>query len=108
VGRRVTRVPHFRSAKVIASAHFVADLKAQVAWLRRDREGQWVDRLEGELNEARELLSSLPFAGVPHSSEAGVRSLLLRGLPFVIWYATKGRKQVLLLRLFHVRQFRVR
>lgn len=72
------------------------------------REAAWVRRLEEELTSARDLLARFPLAGSPGTGEAGsFRRLVLRRLPFLVWY-TVEKRGVLLLRLFHVRQDRPR
>jgi plasmid stabilization system protein ParE len=59
------------------------------------------------LREARQLLQAFPLSGAATDprSESGPRRLILRRLPFVIWYvAVPHAREVRLLRLFHVRQ----
>ena len=88
---------------------FVLDLEAQLVWLRAQGLDDRVEGLRAGLAEARALLSRLPRAGAAVEERAGVelRKLLLRKLPFVVWYVVEDG-EVVLLRLFHVRQDRSR
>jgi plasmid stabilization system protein ParE len=94
---------------VIVRASFVADLKTQVAWLRANERPERVVGLRSGLAEARTLLARFPEAGTRVEERDGVvlRKLVLRKLPFAIWYVV-GHDGVHLLRLFHVRQDRPR
>jgi plasmid stabilization system protein ParE len=87
---------------------FVKDVKAQVAWLEGEGRGDQTDGLEVALEEAVSLLASQNGVGALEASEGGLelRRLLLRRLPFVIWFQAGPGREVWLLRLFHVRQAR--
>lgn len=95
--------------RVIVRASFAADVTAQVIWLRaNDREG-WVAGLRSGVAESRSLLARFPDAGarIEERDGAVLRKLVLRKLPFAIWYVVDD-EGVCLLRLFHVRQDRLR
>lgn len=95
--------------RVIVRASFVSDVKAQVAWLRANDRSEWVVGLRSGLAEARSLLARLPEVGARIEERDGVvlRKLVLRKLPFAVWYVVED-EGVCLLRLFHVRQDRHR
>ncbi|MGQ0504407.1 MAG: type II toxin-antitoxin system RelE/ParE family toxin [Myxococcaceae bacterium] len=89
-----------RAARVALAKHFVQDVKAQVAFLREQGRNTHTGNLRIELNDVRALLATTPHAG----REIGpLRQILLRTLPFVVWYRV-DRGRVLLVRLFHARQ----
>ncbi|WP_437854780.1 type II toxin-antitoxin system RelE/ParE family toxin [Sorangium sp. So ce363] len=105
-GRRVGRRVRFRR-------EFARDLRDQVRWLDENRGIEQVERLRTGLDEAIELLARFPGIGPAEAKDdedrAVVRRLLLRKLPYVIWYLVdaSGRDGDLwLLRLFHARQQR--
>ncbi|WP_437483901.1 type II toxin-antitoxin system RelE/ParE family toxin [Sorangium sp. So ce1014] len=92
---------------------FACDLRDQVRWLEENRGSAWVERLRTGLDEAVELLARFPAIGPaePKNDEdrAVVRKLLLRKLPYVIWYladTSDPGADLWLLRLFHARQDR--
>jgi plasmid stabilization system protein ParE len=91
-------------------ADFLSDLTSQLAWLAREGQRERIDRLEGGIDEVIELLSEFPSVGVLEATEGRtqLRRLILRRLPFVVWFRTGGSADVWLLRLFHVRQDRPR
>ncbi|MFN0062124.1 MAG: type II toxin-antitoxin system RelE/ParE family toxin [Myxococcaceae bacterium] len=106
MGRRhgtVRRRARSGGTQVVATSAFTSDLKAQIRWVESRHTVVWVQRLEQELESARDLLGAFPLAGVNVSDAGPVRKLLLRRLPFVIWYVVRDGR-VILLRLFHVRQ----
>ncbi|MDQ3037300.1 MAG: hypothetical protein M3Y87_33205 [Myxococcota bacterium] len=94
---------------VVVRASFVADVRAQVAWLRANDRRDWILGLRSGLAEARALLARAPAAGARIDERDGVelRKLVLRKLPFAAWYVVEDRS-VCLLRLFHARQDRPR
>ncbi len=93
-------------------AEFAADVEAQLVWLAEHRDASWIDGLEAGIGEAIELVESAPFAGVASGREGGrvLRKLILRQLPFVVWYGhdekLNAASTIWFLRLFHVRQDR--
>ncbi len=95
--------------RVVVRASFAADAKAQVAWLRAHDRAEWTVGLRSGLAEVRSLLARFPDAGVRVEERDGVvlRKLVLRKLPFAVWYVVDD-DSVCLLRLFHVRQHRPR
>ncbi len=93
--------------RVIVQETFAEDVRAQAARLRRARDDRRLAGLEPGLREARQLLQTFPLAGAAADPRltGGPRRLILRRLPFVIWYvAVPGAREVRLLRFFHVRQ----
>ena len=90
---------------------FILDLQAQVSWLRQHRDAEYVERLRDGIFNARRLLAAKPGVGSPQLADGSItiRKLLLRDLPFVIWYfhdELAPRADVWLFRLFHARQDR--
>ncbi|AUX37987.1 MULTISPECIES: type II toxin-antitoxin system RelE/ParE family toxin [Sorangium] len=92
---------------------FARDLRDQARWLGENRGSEWVERLRTGLDEAIELVARLPAIGPAESKDsqdrAVVRRLLLRKLPYVVWYLADDSApdaDVWLLRLFHARQQR--
>jgi plasmid stabilization system protein ParE len=89
---------------------FLADVRKQVRWLERHREKRWMLRLREAIREATRAVARFPALGSPVSyghpgDPASLRKLVLRDVPFVIWYAVAD-DDVWLLRLFHARQKR--
>lgn len=86
---------------------FRADVRAQIAWLRRHRDASWVTGLRDGLREARVLLGRYPGAGSLLEDREGavLRKLVLRRQPFNVLYVHDGM-EVHLLQLFHHRQAR--
>ncbi|AUX43412.1 uncharacterized protein SOCE26_048600 [Sorangium cellulosum] len=92
---------------------FARDLRDQVRWLQENRGIEWVERLRTGLDEAIELVARFPGLGPAEAKHDGdqtvVRKILLRKLPFVVWYlvdAADPGSDIWLLRLFHARQER--
>lgn len=87
---------------------FIRDVKAQVEWLEGEGRSEQTDGLEAALAEATMLLAARNGVGALEATESGLelRRLLLRRLPFVIWFQAGPGREVWLLRLFHVRQAR--
>ncbi|WP_437730615.1 type II toxin-antitoxin system RelE/ParE family toxin [Sorangium sp. So ce1335] len=92
---------------------FARDLEAQVRWLQENRGVEWVERLRVGLDEAIELVSRFPAIGPAEAKNdeegAVVRKLLLRRLPYVVWYfadVSDPGSDIWLLRFFHARQER--
>ena len=88
---------------------FILDLQAQVSRLRQHRDAEYGERLRDGIFQARRLLAAKPGVGSPQLADGSIaiRKLLLRDLPFVIWYSydeLAPRADVWLLRLFHARQ----
>jgi plasmid stabilization system protein ParE len=83
-------------AKIRVRDSFRADVRAQIAWIRRIRAG---------LREARQLHARFPGAGVGVEDRAAgeLRKLVLRQLPFNVLYI-RAKNTVWLVRLFHHRQ----
>ena len=96
-------------AVVRTRASFLADVRVRVAWLTRHRDVSHVTQLRTGLQEVRSLLARFPTAGpsLERRERLVLRSVLLRRLPFVVFYVVEG-KDVWLLRLFHHRQDRLR
>lgn len=99
--------------RVRLHADFVDDVAAQVAWLVEQDRPDWIDGLRRGIDEAIALCESQPGAGVPidQRDEIVLRKLILRRLPFVVWYAHdegSERADLWFLRLFHARQDRPR
>jgi plasmid stabilization system protein ParE len=94
---------------VVFAREFRTDLQARTRRLLAEDREDWADRLMDEVAAAAALLANSPHIGPVESHQQGreVRRLLLRTLPFVVWYSVRDKK-VLVLRLFHVRQRRVR
>lgn len=87
---------------------FRAALLAQEAWLQDHARTTWVEGLREGIADAAGLLTTLPRAGVLDGA-GPLRTLLLRRLPFTLWYALdEPAREVVVLRLFHVRQYRPR
>jgi plasmid stabilization system protein ParE len=94
--------------KVWFHRDFSRDLNAQAAWLQRNDRAEWVGPLRQAVIEAAVLLAATPHAGVRDAS-APLFKLVLRKLPFVVWYAAPGPgEDVVMLRLFHTKQNRAR
>lgn len=88
---------------------FEVDFAAQLRWLEERKERAWIQRLADELEGVTELLSSFPGAGrlVAEDGPVALRQVVLRQLPYLVWYAydrAAPRAEVWLLRLFHARQ----
>jgi plasmid stabilization system protein ParE len=90
---------------VVFAREFRSDLQAQTRRLVADERADWAIRLMDEIDSAARLLAATPQVGVVELRKKGreVRRLLLRTVPFVLWYSLLERK-VVVLRLFHVRQ----
>ena len=91
---------------------FLADLEAQVLWLDRNRDARRILRLREAVYEATRALARFPNMGAPvalgdprDAAAEPLRKLILRGVPFIVWYAIAG-DDVWLFRLFHARQER--
>jgi len=97
------------NAEVVFTDDFRADLRAQTRHLIEDDRSDWAERLIKEVELVATLLRRSPLAGAMELNQGGrsIRRLVLRKLPFVVWYhrAERSRK-VVVFRLFHVRQSR--
>lgn len=98
------------TARVRLHADFLRDLTSQLAWLVAKGEQGKIDHLEVGIEEAIALLSEFPLVGILEAAEGTLelRRLILRRLPYVVWFQAGPSKDVWLLRLFHVRQDRPR
>ena len=101
------------SVRARIHADFMADLRAQLRWLTRNRDRSEIEHLRGAIDEAIDLLSRFPNTGSIERQEtsAVLRRLILRRLPYVVWFVRETRRpdaDVWLLRLFHARQSRRR
>jgi plasmid stabilization system protein ParE len=92
---------------VVFARAFASDVQSRVRWLLAQDREEWAIRLGAEIEAAASLLNAAPRAGVVvrRDSAREMRRLVLRSLPFVLFYSLRGRK-VVVLRLFHVRQSR--
>jgi plasmid stabilization system protein ParE len=93
------------------AASFRRDLRAQAKWLRRLDQDDWIAALGTALDEAMTLLSEQPRIGAveARAGRSTLRRLVLRRVPYVVWYGVSpsgGALDVWLLRLFHARQRR--
>lgn len=88
-------------------ASFAADVDAQVARLRARGDHDRIDGLRAGIREAKRLLARFPAAGtrLDDRPDATLRRLVLRKLPFVVWYVVT-EDELSLVRLFHARQHR--
>jgi plasmid stabilization system protein ParE len=99
------------TVRVVFTKEFRADLQAQTRWLLAEDKPDWAKRLIEEVEAAAMLLGASPAAGPieVRRKNREVRRLVLRRLPFVVWYHWRtATKKVVVLRLFHVRQRRDR
>lgn len=86
---------------------FRRDLRGQLSWLAEHRDADYIARLRDGISDLRALLADLPRAGPPVAidGEITLRKILLRDLPYVVWFADdEARSEVWLMRLFHARQ----
>lgn len=89
---------------------FLADLAEQVRWLEGNRDATWIERLRDAVAEAMDAIARFPEMGVaagslgpPDTGAGTLRKLVLRHMPFVLWYHVGG-DDIRVLRLFHARQ----
>lgn len=97
------------NATVVFTDDFRADLRARTRRLLADDRRDWAGRLMEEVELLALLLGASPRAGAVELRRDGreIRRVVLRRLPFVVWYHFRSReKKVVVLRLFHVRQRR--
>jgi plasmid stabilization system protein ParE len=92
---------------------FQRDLEAQLSWLAEHRGAEIVEQLRSGLDEALDLLAATPGVGSVQDRRGSrrLRKLILRRLPFLLWYTYDEERrdgELWLLRLFHVRQDRRR
>jgi plasmid stabilization system protein ParE len=92
---------------------FQRDLETQLSWLTEHRGGEIVEQLSTGLDEALDLLAATPGVGSLQDQRRTrvLRKLILRRLPFLLWYSYEEERrdgEIWLLRLFHVRQDRRR
>jgi plasmid stabilization system protein ParE len=95
------------STKLRFHARFRADLRRQLAHLAEHGDQRWIEGLRTGIDEALDLLSHHPSAGTVEArrDDGVLRRLVLRRVPYVVWYVVE-RREVWLLRLFHGRQSR--
>jgi plasmid stabilization system protein ParE len=72
-------------------------------WLEEHRDERWVERLREAVDAATRAVARFPAIGSPVAPDDPLRKLILRGVPFILWYAVAD-EGVWLLRLFHARQ----
>jgi plasmid stabilization system protein ParE len=90
---------------------FQKDLRGQLSWLAAQGEVARIDALRLGLEEAWSLLRTTPHAGAIEggAQSAQLRRLILRKVPYVIWYVVdESSHDVWVLRIFHARQRRRR
>jgi len=95
--------------RVVFTDDFRRDLEARTRRLLAEGRPDWADRLIEEIDAVATLLAVVPHAGPVEmqSDRRAIRRLVLRKLPFVIWYNWQGRSRtIVVLRLFHVRHRR--
>lgn len=89
---------------VVFHEDFRDDVRGQIEWLVANDREEWIPLLRTAIVEATELLESFPSAGT-RTAQPSLFKLVLRKVPFVLWYAAKpGSDEVVVLRLFHARQ----
>jgi len=96
-------------AEVVFTSDFRADLRAQTRRLVFEEKREWAEMLIEEIELVARLLGAAPLAGQVEMRRGRrqIRRLVMRRLPFVVWYHFRARsKKVVVLRLFHVRQRR--
>ena len=92
-------------ARVRFDGSFRGDLEDQLAGIRGRFPDSYIDELESAIGEVVSLLTDFPSAGAPDPH--GLRKLVLRRLPFVVWYVyDEATSDVWLLRVFRARQDR--
>jgi plasmid stabilization system protein ParE len=96
------------STKVRFHGRFRDDLRRQLVHLGKHGDAAWIEGLRTGLDEAVDLLSHHPGAGAVETrrGDGVLRRLVLRRVPYVLWYVVEAR-EVWLLRLFHGRQRRL-
>jgi hypothetical protein len=92
-------------------AHFQVDLRGHLSWLTEHRDGVGIESLRTGIDEALELVSQLPHVGTIEARQgaAVMRRLILRRVPYVVWFArdtSKPGSTIWFMRLFHARQER--
>jgi plasmid stabilization system protein ParE len=97
--------------RVRRHADFLADVTRQLAWLARNRETSWIDRLRTDLRRVTELLDRYPAAGAFLERQRGIvlRRVILPSTPYLAWYVYDEKHpdaEVILVRLFHAQQRR--
>lgn len=84
---------------------FERDVDQQLLWLDANGRSKWRERLLDEVDDVATLLRRFPRLG--EADEPPHRRILLKTLPFAVWYAfVPEEKRVVLLRLFHFRRYR--
>jgi plasmid stabilization system protein ParE len=88
------------------SPQAVADIRAAHVWWRENRIAARA-MFRDELNQARRILATVPWQGVPARdvTRGSVRRLLLSKTQYLLYYEVdEGRGAVLVLRLWHTRR----
>lgn len=96
-------------ARVVFTDDFRRDLQVRTRRLIAEDRRDWADRLIEEVEAVARLLAAAPQAGAieVQRGRRPIHRLVLRKLPFVVWYHPEERSgTVVVLRLFHVRQRR--
>ena len=90
-------------------ADFIADYQEQIEALAAKNDEGGIHGLWQGVTEACSLLSRFPLAGsaVETRGESTLRKLILRTIPFVVWYLVPKGQPPTLVRLFHMRQRRL-
>lgn len=88
---------------------FVADYRAQLAWLDEHADPAWIEGLLEGTDRIMRTLSMFPSAGTRQDQRGGavLRKLGYPRLPYVVWYAyapDQPAGDLWLVRLFHGRQ----
>lgn len=90
---------------VEVAEEFERDVDQQLLWLDANGRTSWRDRLLDEVHQVALLLREFPRLG--EADEPPHRRILLKTLPFAVWYAFMAEEErVVLLRLFHFRRWR--
>ena len=98
--------------RVRFEAAFRRDLRAQLSYLLDNADDpSWIERLRSGIDEAVELVAGFPDVGSTEAVDGTrvLRRLILRRLPYVIWFARDAEDpsaDIWFLRLFHARQDR--
>ena len=92
---------------------FEADFVAQLDWLVRHREREWIVKLRDGLERVIGLVARFPGAGTLVDERAGIalRKVFWPSGPYVAWYIydqASSEGDIWFVRLFHARQTRPR
>ena len=97
--------------RVRIHADFQVDLREHLSRFVESRDAVGIESLRAGIEEAIELVSQLPDVGTIEAREGTtvMRRLILRRMPYVIWFARDTRRpgaRIWFMRLFHARQER--